>query len=74
MRRAFARLGNAKQASRWLMHARQLGFRDERAIAADRVLGEMLALERVRNRGLLRVPTGCATICARGTTLQPHRT
>lgn len=30
--RAYAQLGNRKQALRWLMHARQLGFRNEQAI------------------------------------------
>ena len=30
--RAYAQLDNRKQALRWLTHARQLGFHDERAI------------------------------------------
>ena len=30
--RAYAQIGNKKQALRWLTHARQLGFRDEQAI------------------------------------------
>ena len=29
--RGYARLGNRKQAMRWLTHARELGFRDQRA-------------------------------------------
>ena len=29
--RGYARLGNGKQTMRWLTHARDLGFRDERA-------------------------------------------
>ena len=72
--RAYARLGNAKQASRWLGHARQMGFSDERAVAAEPGLLELVAGEKRRDGGLLRRPTGCATICVRSTTLLPLRT
>jgi tetratricopeptide (TPR) repeat protein len=34
--RAYAQLGNRKQALRWLTHARQLGFRNEQAIRDER--------------------------------------
>jgi tetratricopeptide (TPR) repeat protein len=33
--RAYAQLGNRKQAFRWLTHARQLGFRNEQAIRSE---------------------------------------
>ena len=33
--RAYARLENRKQTLRWLTHARELGFRDERATRQD---------------------------------------
>ena len=33
--RAYAQLGNKKQALRWLAHARQLGFRNEVAIRRE---------------------------------------
>jgi hypothetical protein len=72
--RAFVRLGNAKQASRWVEHARQMGFADERAIAAEPGLRELIALAGRRDEGLLRRPTGCASICVRSTTLLPLRT
>ena len=42
--RGYARLGNRKQAFRWLTHARELGFRDQRATreepAFDRFRGD----------------------------------
>lgn len=72
--RAFARLGNAKQASRWVEHARHLGFSDEGAIAAEPGLRELVAAGARRNSGLLRRPTGCATICGRYPTLLLLRT
>lgn len=33
--RGYARLGNRKQTLRWLAHARELGFRDDRATRAE---------------------------------------
>jgi tetratricopeptide (TPR) repeat protein len=33
--RAYAQLGNRKQALRWLTHARQMGFRNEQAIRTE---------------------------------------
>jgi hypothetical protein len=49
--RAYARLGNAKQARRWLMHARQLGFDDESAIAADPEIRALPQPERRSRKG-----------------------
>ena len=34
--RGYARLGNRKQTLRWLAHARELGFRDDRATRGER--------------------------------------
>ncbi|MEO7457961.1 MAG: tetratricopeptide repeat protein [Gemmatimonadaceae bacterium] len=71
--RAYVRLGNAKQASRWLEHARQLGFANEQAVASEPGMREMVASVARRDRGPLRVPTVCASICARSTHPLPTR-
>lgn len=71
--RAYARLGNAKQASRWVMHARQLGFTDERAIASEPGMRGLLETAARRDRSLLRLPTGCTSICVRSANPPPLR-
>ena len=51
--RAYAQLGNRKQALRWLTHAQQLGFKDELAVgrepAFDKFRGEIRFREVVRS-------------------------
>jgi tetratricopeptide (TPR) repeat protein len=57
--RAYAQLGNRKQALRWLTHARQLGFRNEQAIRNEQ------AFDKYRDDALFRalvMPSAC-TLC-----------
>ena len=61
--RAYARLGNRKQALRWLTHARELGFRNERATRDDP------AFEQYRHDAGFRAavsPSNCASCDLRG--------
>ncbi|MEO8337515.1 MAG: hypothetical protein ABI664_21245 [bacterium] len=54
--RAYAQLGNRKQAFRWLSHAREFGFRSEQAIRDER------AFDKYRNDALFRelvIPSAC---------------
>jgi tetratricopeptide (TPR) repeat protein len=65
--RAYAQLGNRKQALRWLTHARQLGFRNEQAIRDEQ------AFDKYRNDAEFRelvMPSAC-TLC--GTDGRPPR-
>ena len=41
--RGYARLGNRKQTLRWLAHARELGFRDDRATRAEQAFERAIA-------------------------------
>ena len=57
--RAYAQLGNRKQALRWLTHARQLGFRNELAVRSEP------AFEKYRDDARFRelvIPSTC-TMC-----------
>ncbi|MEP6732228.1 MAG: hypothetical protein ABJE10_16400 [bacterium] len=56
--RAYAQLDNRKQALRWLTHARQLGFRNERAIQNEP------AFDKYRDDAVFRelvVPSVCVS-------------
>ena len=57
--RAYAQLGNRKQALRWLTHARQLGFRNEQAIRNEPAFDKYRDDARFRE---LVMPSSC-TLC-----------
>ena len=63
--RAYAQLGNRKQALRWLTHARQLGFHDEQAIRDEPAFDKYRDDARFRE---LVTPSTCV-LCRR----EPHR-
>jgi len=60
--RGYAKLGNTKQALRWLSHARQFGFRDELAMRAEPAFESFRADPRFR--ALMR-PSSCKPCGAR---------
>jgi len=64
--RAYAQLGNRKQALRWLTHARQLGFRNELAIRNEPAFDKYRDDARFRE---LVIPSTC--IACRTTLTRP---
>lgn len=56
--RAYAQLGNRKQALRWLAHARQLGFTDEIAVGREPAFDKYR--DEIHSRELVR-PSVCHT-------------
>ena len=54
--RAYAQLGNRKQALRWLTHARQMGFRNEQAIRNEQAFDKYRDDARFRE---LVMPSAC---------------
>lgn len=56
--RAYAQLGNRKQALRWLTHARQLGFRGEQAIRDESAFDKYRDDARFRE---LVIPSACSS-------------
>jgi tetratricopeptide (TPR) repeat protein len=55
--RAYAQLGNKKQALRWLTHARQMGFRNEHAIRNEPAFDKFRDDARFRQ---LVIPSACS--------------
>lgn len=62
--RGYARLGNRKQALRWLAHARDMGFRDARAMRGDPAMDPFRGDPEFRNLiSLARHASGRQPVC-----------
>lgn len=59
--RAYAQLGNRKQALRWLTHARQMGFRNEQAIRNEPAFDRFRDDARFREIVMPSACMGCRT-------------
>jgi tetratricopeptide (TPR) repeat protein len=66
--RAYAQLGNRKQALRWLTHARQLGFRNEQAIRNEQAFDKYRDDTRFRELVMPSTCTRCRATATRSST------
>ena len=66
--RAYAQLGNRKQALRWLTHARQLGFHNEQAIRDEPAFDKYRDDARFREIVMPSACTSCRTAPIRRST------
>ena len=63
--RAYAQLGNRKQALRWLNHARQMGFRNEHALLSEPAFDKFRGDARFREIVIPSACSWCSTVYGR---------